>query len=380
MSLFRGRQPARPVEERGQIIGVTGVGRFIYGGIDVSPLRSVAHFAARQVMCQSVAGLPVQEIVETRGSRRRLDVLSPVVESPSAQVDQQAWVYQVVDSFMADGNAYGLITFDGTTPTGVEIIDPGQVTWWPVDGVFTPHVGGKEYKRWPAGPLWHVPYVPVAGSPKGLSPSEVAEQSVYTSLAAEKFGGDFFAASGHPTYDVAVNAEINEEQAHAIKTGFLNAVRNRSPWVHGASISASAMNVDPKSSQFIELLQFECLQAARIYRVPPSMIYAAVSGSSVTYANASQDDLAFLKHSLRWPIRRLQFGWSQLVKPHKVRFNVDAFLEMTAKERTEIHGLRLTQKTRTVNEVRMIEDELPFDDPAFNEPGIPGGGGGNAAD
>lgn len=378
MSLFTRRRESAPVEERARI-SVPNGWFHLPGGLDMvsgaNPLRSVAHWACRHVLASSIAGLPVQQIRETRTGRERITP-SMVVSDPSGSVDQQAWVYQVMDSWLDAGNVYGDIVATDSRgfPAQVEVIAPAQVSWESTGAGVRPHVNGHARDVWPRGDLWHVAYIPVAGSPVGASPSTVAAQSAATSLAAEKFGGDFFSSSGHPTYDIEVAADITPEQAAAIKAGWLHSVRNREPWTHGNLIKATPMNVDPKASQFIELLQFECLQAARIYRVPPTMIYAAISGSSVTYANASQDDLAFLKHSLRWPIRRLQFAWSRfLPAPQVVRLNVDAFMEMTTMERAELHKVRLETKTRTVNEVRRIEDEDPFPGDEFDEPGVPGG-------
>jgi hypothetical protein len=71
-------------------------------------------------------------------------------------------------------------------------------------------------------------------------------------------------------------------------------------------------------------------------------------------------------------VSMLQEAWSEfLPAPQVVRFNVDAILQMTTMERTQIHKMRLDTKTRTVNEVRVLEDEAPFDDPIYDEPGIP---------
>jgi hypothetical protein len=60
-----------------------------------------------------------------------------------------------------------------------------------------------------------------------------------------------------------------------------------------------------------------------------------------------------------------------LPQPQKVRLNTSSALMMTPRERHELHGLRLAQKTTTVNEVRQIEDEKPFDGDEFDAPGIP---------
>ena len=378
MSLFRRHAPA-PHEERATRIPVTSDGYFwsVAGGMsgETDPLKSVAHWAARRVLCTSIAGLPVFQVTESQNRTRRVPT-SQVVRRPALSVNRRMWVYQVMDAWLDAGNAYGLVleTSSLGLPTLVETVSPSQIQWLPVDGYLTPHLNGQPKVKWPLGDLWHSPCFVQAGSPIGLSPSQYAAQSVATAVAAEKFGGDFFAASGHPTYDVSASRPITKQEATEIKAGFVNSVRDRAPWVHGADITAQPMTIDPQKSQFIELLQFECLQAARIYGVPPTMIYAAVSGSSITYANASQDDLAFLKHSLRWWVNLLQDEWSAwLPSPQSVKLNVDAFLQMTARERAEIHEIRLRTKTRTINEVRDLEDEAPFPGEEYDQPGVPGG-------
>jgi len=111
-----------------------------------------------------------------------------------------------------------------------------------------------------------------------------------------------------------------------------------------------------------------------VYGVPPSMVYAAISGQNVTYANASQADLAYLKYSITGWLVDLEDAWSDLIAlPHTVKFNVDALLRMDAMGRAQLRAVRLANKEMTINEGRAQEDEAPFPDPIFDAPGIPGG-------
>lgn len=376
MSLFVRRRQDQ-TEERGRI-SIGGTSWFYAGGDGVSgndPLRSVAHWAARRVLCESMAGLPVDQIRKMPDGSRVEVTQSVVVRDPDGTGDQQGWIYQVMDSWLDAGNVYGLVV--GATsmglPTQVVILAPAAVSWRDLNGVLTPHVNNKPHALWPLGDLWHSAAYRKAGSPIGLSPTEYARQSVKTSIAAEKFGGDFFNAP-HPTADVSVGIPgFTVDQANEVKSRLEAATRDRKPFVHGKDIVVTEKPVNPTDSQFIELLRFECEQASRIYGVPPGMIYAAVSGQSVTYSNASDADLAFMKHSLRPWVRRLQFQWSRfLPAPQFVSLNVNAFLEMTPKERAEVNKTRLISKTTTINEVRAKEDEPRFDDPIYDLPGIPG--------
>ena len=374
MSLFVRR--SRPEEQRAQITVANGNAWFYAGmsGVTSSdPLRSVAHWAARRVLCESMAGLPVDQIRELPDKSRVEVAPSLIVRDPDGTGDQQGWIYQAMDSWLDAGNVYGLVVAADSMarPTQIVILPPADVSWRMHEGELVPHIGATPHYVWPRGDLWHAPAFRKAGSPIGLSPTEYARQSVQTSIAAEKFGGDFFQGV-HPTADMSVDADITKEQAQEYKDRLKAATMNREAFVHGKDITLTHQPVNPTDSQFIDLLRFECEQASRIYGVPPGMIYAAVSGQSVTYSNASDADLAFMKHSLRPWVRRLQFQWSRfLPAPQVVRLNVNAFLEMTPKERAEVNKIRLDSKTRSVNEVRDDEDEPRFDDPAYDLPGIP---------
>jgi hypothetical protein len=167
---------------------------------------------------------------------------------------------------------------------------------------------------------------------------------------------------------------LTPDQAAAIKQSLMRAMTGRAPAVLGADIEITPWQVNPADSQFLDLIRFEVEQACRFWGVPPSMVYAAISGQSVTYANVSQADLQFLKYSIQSWIIDLEDAWSELIAmPHEVKFNVNAVLRMDAESRAALAEKRLQSRTTTVNEVRALEDEQPFENPIYDEPGTPGG-------
>jgi HK97 family phage portal protein len=238
-------------------------------------------------------------------------------------------------------------------------------------------VDAKPRDIWPLGDLWHLPFTDfmLPGQPYAMSPVEQASTSIGTGLAAEQFGAQFFGDGAHPTAAVYSEDILNADQAQAIKDRFRAMTQgNREPIVLGAGYKIDKLSVDPKDSQFIDLLRFEVEQACRWWGVPPSMVYAAISGQNVTYANATQSDLAYLKHSVDNYIVDFEDALtSMLPAPQVVKFNTSALLRMDESGRWLIHDLRLKNKTTSVNRVLTLEDELPFADPEFDKPGIPGG-------
>ena len=142
----------------------------------------------------------------------------------------------------------------------------------------------------------------------------------------------------------------------------------------GKGLKYEQVSIDPADTQFIDLQRFAVEQVCRFFRVPPSMVYGGISGQAVTYANVSQADLHYLKHSLDGYLVRIEKALTALLpRPQLVRFNRSALLRTDAPTRHGVYGQRLAQKTMTVNEVRAFEDEAPFDGAEFDKPGIPGG-------
>jgi HK97 family phage portal protein len=217
--------------------------------------------------------------------------------------------------------------------------------------------------------------MPVPGSPFGASVVQYASGTISAALAAERFGAQFFADGGHPSSLLYADREVTEDQAKNVKRAFLAATRGtREPAVLGSDWKYEQVQINPDDSQFIDLLRFEVENTCRFMGVPPSMVYGAVSGQHVTYANVSQADLHFLRYSLESYLTRFERAWFRMLpRPQVARFNRDAFLRSDPLGRMQVHEIALRNRLRSVNEVRRIEDEPPFDDPAFDAPGVPGG-------
>lgn len=382
MSFLFGRRRSEP-EVRSDFsfeqLGLLLTGEWRPGSyLDVSrALRNAAAWACLDVKASSVAETPI-DVVRYAGQRRTpVNPTPTVIADPSSFVTQDVWLYQVAYSGFSDGNVFAFVTATDSVgrPTKLDTINPAKVVNRRiVDGFPQVTIDGDVHRLFPFGDVWHVPLGPVpAGTVFALSPLEHASTAIGTSLASEDFGGRFFTDGGHPAAIVSADSELTKDEADAIKRAFQNATRgNRDPAVLGAGLSYQQITIDPKDSQFIDLMRFEVEQVCRFFRVPPLMVYGSVSGQNVTYSNASSADLAYLKHSLSGPLTRIERALTALLpKPQVVKFNRDAVLKSDPMTRAQVQNLRLKSKTITVNEIRALEDELPFPDDDFDMPGIP---------
>lgn len=340
-------------------------------------LTNAASSACIDTLATSLSALPVDVIRQSERSRVEVNPVPALIGKPSMLVERDVWMYQLMFSLLTDGNAFGeIVAYRGTYPTGIELYDPATVTDRRlVDGKPTVLIGGERRALYPFGDVWHVPGpFPRPGTPFADSPITRARSTIGAAIAARDFGSRFFGDGGHPTGLLSSKTPIDAEQARQVKDAFRRATADsREPLVLQGDITYDQLSVDPSDSQFLDLQRFTTEEACRFWRVPPSMIYAATSGQNVTYANVAQADLAYLKHSLEGHLVRLETALTSLLpRPQFVRFNRDAFLRSDPETRARIEDMKLRNRTRAVNEVRRHEDEEPFADPAYDDPGIPG--------
>jgi HK97 family phage portal protein len=119
-------------------------------------------------------------------------------------------------------------------------------------------------------------------------------------------------------------------------------------------------------SQFLQQRELSSREVARVFRVPAWAIDAP-TGDSLTYSNVTQQNRAFLDHSLRpWltRIERAFSGDSDLCPGGTyVEFLLDALLRGDADVRSQIYTRALDPETgwMTRAEIRELENLTPED-------------------
>lgn len=338
-----------------------------------SSMRHDAVWSCRTRIAQDVSMLPVDVLRYVGGARQPVEPVPQIIAAPSAVIDADTWRYQVVDGWLSDGNAWGLVTATTTNmlyPTRIELVAQSRVRVETLSGRVRYYVDNVEHDLWPVGDLWHKPAYTVAGSVLGLSPIAYHAVTIGAGLAAEQYGSDFFTRGAHPSAILAPEKDPGPDGAKGLKEAFLKATRGREPAVLPQSVKYEQVQTNPEDSQFIDTMRYTAEQVCRIFGEDPADHGVSTGGKSMTYANRTDADLARFKRRQFWVVKLQNALTEMLPRPQVVRLNPSAALMMTARERHEIHGMRLNQRTTTINEVRRIEDETPFG-PEYDEPGIP---------
>lgn len=185
-------------------------------------------------------------------------------------------------------------------------------------------------------------------------------------IAATRYGSKSFQSGGIPPavlqgpFQSGVAATRASEDV-ASATAKL-AREGRSVLALPAGHELKSVGFSPDDMQLIELQRFCIEQIARIYSLPPVFLQDLSNG---TYSNTEQQDLHFVKHTLRRWIEQTEqemnlklFGREST---REIRFNVDSLLRGDLKTRMEAHATSIQNGIKTPNEVREIEGLDPQD-------------------
>lgn len=341
-----------------------------------SAMRHDAVWGCITRISQDLSQLPPDVFYRDGQTKREVDPKPQIIAAPSMNAKPLDWRYQIIASWLSAGRVWGLVT---QTDQGVEfaqrieLVPESSVRIDPLGARTRFYVDNVEHELWPVGDLWHEPAYTMPGYPFGMSPIAYHAATIGMGLTAAKFGYDTLAAGGHPSALLQPEGQLNDEQAGKLKQRFMELTRgNRDPIVLPSTTKYTPIQISPEESQFLESMRYSSEQIiARVYLEDPADYGLSSTGSSITYANRVDADLARFKRRQFW-VTKLQAALTDLLPPRQfVKLNTNAALMMTPKERHEVHAIRLKSETTFVNEVRDIEDEPRFNDPKFDTPGIP---------
>ncbi|MEU5094939.1 phage portal protein [Streptomyces sp. NPDC020996] len=334
-----------------------------------SALRQSAVWACLRLRADLVSSFPIDVYRRVQGLQVEVPKPPVLVTPGGSEVGIKEWMYSTEFDLDRAGNCFGIITErsgvigpDGRgLPGRIDLVELGTVTVRANGSQIKKFViGGTEYEPWD---VWHEKQYTVAGFPLGLSPVAYAAWSIEESLNAQQFARDWFAAGIVPSGTLRNTAKtVDKKNAREAKEAFRAAVSNGDVFVHGMDWEYKPVQAVAQQAQFLEAQQYSNGDIARFFGCPGDLIDAAVSGSSVTYANISQRNLQFLIMNLGPAVGRREDAFSRrLVSgPRYVKLNTDALLRMDPAARAQTLKTQIDSRTLAPSEARALEDRPPF--------------------
>ena len=223
----------------------------------------------------------------------------------------------------------------------------------------------------PRGAVWHLRGLSSDGM-LGLSPIEMARESVGLALSAQDYGARFFDNDAKPTGGwIEYAGTFKDKPARDnFRESYQNAqgAMNRGKvLVLEAGMKYHEVGVTNKEAQFLELRKFQVTDIARLFRVPPHMI---ADLDRATNNNIEQQSIEFVRYTMRpWAER-----WEASIRADLMlddegldcEFDFAALMRGDANSRATYYSAMVSMGALTRNEVRVAENYTPL--PGLDEP------------
>lgn len=341
------------------------------GGVTVTnetALRHSAVWACLRLRANLISTMPVDVYRKVDGIQVEVPKPPVLVKPGGERVEMPEWMYSSQFDLDRAGNAVGLITArDGLgLPARIELQPTSEVTVRMRKGKLTYKIAGIVYEP---GEVWHEKQYTVSGLHVGLSPVAYAAWAISEYLSIQQFALDWFGNGAVPSAHLKNTAKtIEQKAADEAKRRFKAAVANRDLFVTGNDWEYNLIQAEQAGAEWIQAKQFGIGDIARFFDCPSDLIDAAVSGSSVTYANMTQRNLQFLVMSLGPAVTRRENALSMLTsRPRFVKLNRDALLAMDPQTRAAVIKTRIDARTLAPSEARALDDLPPFTDAQLAE-------------
>jgi HK97 family phage portal protein len=192
-------------------------------------------------------------------------------------------------------------------------------------------------------------------------PISTNRDAIGMAIAASRYGSKAFQSGGIPPVALQGPFQSGTSAARAsedvAKTTVKLAREGRTVMALPMGHEMKTIGFNPEQMQLIELQRFSIEQIARIYSLPPVFLQDLTHG---TFSNTEQQDLQFVKHTLKRWIEQVEQEMNLKLFPRGskqyVEFNVDGLLRGDFKTRMEAHATTIQNAIRTPNEVRTIEN------------------------
>ena len=338
-------------------------------GISVSEssaLKYSAVYAAVRLLSQSVASLPLVTYERLEAGKRRArehPVAGLLATRPSGDMSAYTFRETLMAHVLTHGNGYAEIVRNGAgEPVELNTITPDRVQVERDDAGTVEYVVDYEV-RLAADSVLHVAGLGFDGL-IGYSPITMARECIGLGLAAEQFGGSFFSNGARPGGVLEHPGALSQEAAKRLRESW-SATYEGSGRAGRTAILEEGMKwqgltLSQEDAQYLETRQFQVVEIARWYGVPPHLIGSL---ERATFSNIEHQSIEFVTHSLRpWLVRWEQEIARKLFEPGEAYYAehlVDGLLRGDTRTRYESYRIAREAGWLSVNEIRGLENMNP---------------------
>ncbi|MFC4169614.1 phage portal protein [Teichococcus aestuarii] len=327
-----------------------------------------AAMQALRVLCGVFAMTPLHYYRETENGRERAkgDPLHALFHSSPNQV-QTAFAFKelLLGDLLLTGNFGAYVSRNRLqVPTALSRVDPNSLApaeyFDRSEGIslfFDATLPDGSRERFASRDLWHV-----AGMGRGLvglNPVTFMRDAFGAALSTGEYAARFWSNDAKPAVVLTTDQKVPRETKGEIRRDW-DALHAGASRAHGTAVldhnlKPQFMSHDNEKSQFLDTRVFQVVEVARIWGVPPHLLFEL---SKATFSNIEQQSLEFVTYHLGPHYERVaQAATKAFAAPGcYFEFLVDALVKGDLKSRWEAYRIQRETGVVSADEIRDREN------------------------
>lgn len=331
---------------------------------DFAAMQMLTVNACVRLLADTVAGLPIDAYRKQGNVRITVDPIPSLIQRPFADLTTFEGVYQIVSCLAIKGESVSVVVSRDRFeyPTALMPLHPDHwtVEWDRANSQYGRKIYRIHGKQVPTEDIVHIRRFSLPGHLHGLSPISAARQGIGLSLAAERYGAQYFRDSANPSSVLQTDQRLTPDQAAQNQKMWLESHGGRRlPAVLSGGLKWKPISISPDESQFLAARQFERDEIAMLYGIPPHML--GITDRTTSWGRGiEQQSISFVTYTLLNWLNPIEAVFSDLLpRGQFARWNVDALLRGDQKSRYDSYVSARNAGWLNVNEIRELEDRPP---------------------
>jgi HK97 family phage portal protein len=195
---------------------------------------------------------------------------------------------------------------------------------------------------------------------KGQAPIRTAREAIALCVTLEAHAARLFANQARPSGILSFAKSLTADAAGKMKASWQSMTANGGTAILDADATYTALTLKSTDSQFLELRQFQILEIARAFNIPPTFLadFSRATWSNITEANRQLVTFGLSPWFQAWEdaYRRVLLTDEDRQAGVTAEFVLDALLRGNAAERAEAIAKFRAAGVYTANEARRLEN------------------------
>ncbi len=344
-------------------------------------LKSAAVYACNKVLAETIASLPLMVYRRTANSKEPATdyfLYSILHDTPNTYQTSFEWREGLVSHLNLRGNSYHQIIRVAGKVRQLIPLNPMNMTVTAQDDQIRYEYRYEDGKTrvFDSSDIWHVKNLSIAssynGTPEGLvgiSPIQVARETIGTALAADEYAGRYFSNNASIGMKLKHPGKLSENAKSFLKNSLADYGKLENKFksmILEEGMDAETIGMSNVDSQFLESRNFQVEDIARIFRVPSVLI--GHPDKTMTYASAEQLFLFFVTHTIRPYCVRLEQSMHRYLIPERDRSSyfvehvLAGLLRGDTASRFLAYSVARQWGWMNVDEIRALENMNPLPD------------------